>query len=93
MKEVFLLSEDEKRELKSIADIMLSVTHSFEMFTSDEIDEDGDENEYRLGSIEELRNRMKYDMEHLEKAYTIITKILYGTYDGMPSVKNYELGQ
>lgn len=91
MKEVFLLSKEEKREIESISDIILSVTDSFEIFTTNEFD--GEENEDRLDSIEELRSRMKYDMEQLEKAHTIITKILYGTYDGTPSVKDYELGQ
>lgn len=91
MKEVFLLSKEEKREIESISDIILSVTDSFEIFTANEFD--GEENEDRLDSIEELRSRMKYDMGQLEKAHTIITKILYGTYDGTPSVKDYELGQ
>lgn len=93
MRDVFLLSQDEKREIESIADIMLSVTQSFEMFTDDEIDEDGDENEFKLDSIEELRSRMKYDMEQLEKSYHIILSILNGTYDGKLSVKDYELSK
>ena len=93
MKDVFLLSQEEKREIKSIADIILSVTQSFEMFTDDEIDEDGDENEFKVDSIEELRDRMKYDMEQLEKSYHIILSILYGTYDGSLSVKDYELSK
>lgn len=91
MKEVFLLSKEEKREIESISDIIFSVIDSFETFTANEFN--GEENEDRLDSIEELRNRMKYDMEKLEKAHIIITKILYGTYDGTPSIKDYELGQ
>ena len=91
MKEIFLLSKEEKREIESISNIIFSVTDSFETFTANEFD--GEENEDKLGSIEELRSRMKYDMERLEKAHIIITKILYGTYDGTPSVKDYELSK
>lgn len=91
MKEVFLISKEEKRELESISDIMLSITDSFEIYTADEID--GYENEDKIESIEELRHRMKYDMEQLEKAYTIILNIIHETYDGTLSVKDYELGQ
>ena len=91
MKEMFLLSKEEKREIESISNIILSVTDSFETFTANEFD--GEENEDKLGSIEELRSRMKYDMEQLEKAHIVITKILYGTYDGIPSVKDYELSK
>lgn len=91
MKEVFILSKEEKKEIESISDIILSVTDSFETFTANEFD--GEENEEKLDSIDELRSIMKYDMEQLEKAHTIIKKILYGTYDGTPSVKDYELSQ
>lgn len=91
MKEVFLLSKEEIREIESISNIMLSVTDSFEVFTVNEFN--GEENEDRLNSIEELRRRMKYDMEQLEKANTIITKILCGNYDGTPSVQEYELSK
>ena len=91
MKELFLLSKEEKREIESISDIILSVTDSFETFTANEFD--GEENEDKLDSIEELRRRMKYDMEQLEKAHVVITKILCGNYDGTPSVKDYELGK
>lgn len=91
MKEIFLLSKEEKREIESISNIIFSVTDSFETFTANEFD--GEENEDKLGSIEELRSRMKYDMEQLEKAHIVITKILYGTYDGTPSVKDYELSK
>ena len=91
MKEIFLLSKEEKREIESISNIILSVTNSFETFTANEFD--GEENENKLDSIEELRSRMKYDMEQLEKAYIVITKILYGTYDETLSVKDYELSK
>lgn len=91
MKELFLLSKEEKSEIEAISEIMLSITDSFTTFTADEIY--GEENEDKLESIEELRNVMKYDMQYLEKAYGIITKILHGTYDGTPSVKDYELGK
>ena len=91
MKEVFLISEEEKKELKSISDIMLSIVDDFEIFTADEFD--GEENEDKAESIEELRSRMKYDMEQLEKAYSIILNILYGTYDGTLSVQDYELSK
>lgn len=91
MKEVFLISKEEKRELKSISDIILSITGDFEIFTVDEFD--GEDNEDKAESIEELRSRMKYDMEQLEKAYSIILNILHGTYDGTLSVQNYELSK
>ena len=91
MKEVFLLSNEEKIEMESIANIILSVTDSFEIFTANEFD--GEENEDKLDSIEKLRSRMKYDMEQLEKALTIMWQILHGNYDGKLSVKDYELGQ
>lgn len=91
MREVFLLSKEEKMEIESISDIILSVTDSFEMFTTDEFD--GEENDNRVDNIEELRNRMKYDMEQLEKSHSILLEILHGTYDGKLSVKDYELGK
>lgn len=91
MKEVFLLSKEEKKELKSISDIMLSVTDYFKTLTVNDID--GDENENKVDSIEELRSRMKYDMEQLEKAYEVLLTIFYDTYDGSLSVKDYELGK
>lgn len=91
MKEVFLLSKEEKREIESIADIILSVTDSFETLTSDEFD--GEENEDRAVDVEELRDRMKYDMKQLEKSHDILSKILSGTYEGKPSVRDYELGK
>ena len=91
MKEVFLLSKEEKREIESIADIISSVTDSFETFTANEFD--GEENEDRLDSIEELRSRMEYDMRQLEKSHDILSKILNGIYDGKPSVRDYELGK
>lgn len=91
MKEVFLLSKEEKREIESIADIILSVTDSFETFTSDEFD--GEENEDKAVNVDELRDRMKYDMNQLEKSHDILSKILSGTYEGNPSVRGYELGK
>ena len=91
MKETYLLSKEEKKEIESISNIILSVTNSFETFTANELD--GEENEDKLNSIEELRNRMKYDMTQLEKAHIIITNILNGTYDGTISIKDYELSQ
>lgn len=91
MKETYLLSKEEKKEIESISNVILSVTNSFETFTANEFD--GKENEDKLNSIEELRNRMKYDMTQLEKAHIIITNILNGTYDGTISIKDYELSQ
>lgn len=90
MKEVFLLSKEEKREIESIADIIMSVTDSFETFTSDEFD--GEENEDKVNSVERLRDIMKYDMNQLEKAHSILLQILHGNYDGKLSVQDYELG-
>lgn len=91
MKETYLLSKDEKQELESIANIILSITDSFEMFTADKFDDE--ENDSQVTSISELRDRMKYDMIQLENAQTVIINILNGTYDGTTSVKNYELSQ
>jgi len=91
MREVFLLSKEEKREIESIADIILSVTASFDTLTSDECD--GEENDGRASDVGELRYRMEYDMKQLEKSYDIILKILSGTYEGEPSVRDYELGK
>ena len=91
MKEVFLISKEEKKELESISDIILSVTDDFETFTADEYD--GEENEDKAKSVEELRSIMKYDIGQLEKAYSIILNILHGTYDGTLSVQDYELSK
>lgn len=92
MKEVFLLSKEEKRELESITSIMLSITDSFDTFTNDKTI-DGDINDERLESIAELRNRMKHDMIYLEKSYNILLKILNGNYNNTLSVQDYELGK
>ena len=66
MKDIYLISNDVKKELYSISEIIFSVTSSFETFTANEFA--GEENEDKLDSIDELRNRMKYDMEQLDKA-------------------------
>lgn len=92
MKEVCLISKEEVRELESISNIMLSITDDFEIFTTDEFD--GEENEDKAESVEELRSIMKYDIEQLEKAYNVLSHILNGTYNRtLLSVQDYELSK
>lgn len=91
IKEVFLISKEEKKEIESIAKIILSVTDSFETFTADDFD--GDDNDDKLESIEELRARMRRDIIQLEKSHDILLQILHNNYDGNLSVTDYELGK
>ena len=73
MENVYVLTQKEKIELESIVEILLSVHLDFESAT----DSDND-NDDLCQSVEEVKDRMKYDMHYLEKAENCLRKILLG---------------
>ena len=76
-------------ELESIAEILLSVHLDFESATNPDKDNDN-----LCQSVEEVRERMKYDMKYLEKAEDVLRKILLDTeIDESISVRDFELSK
>lgn len=89
MKDLYTLTEKEKLELESIAEILLSVHLNFESATNP--DEDNDD---LCQNVEEVRERMEYDMRYLEKAETVLRKILLcKEFDESISVRDFELSK
>lgn len=89
MENLCVLTQKEKLELESIAEILLSVHLDFESATNPDKDNDN-----LCQSIEEVRECMKYDMQYLEKAEDVLRKILLGTeIDESISVRDFELSK
>lgn len=89
MENLCVLTQKEKLELESIAEILLSVHLDFESATNPDKDNDN-----LCQSVEEVRERMKYDMKYLEKAEDVLRKILLDTeIDESISVRDFELSK
>lgn len=89
MENLYVLTQKEKLELESIVEILLSVHLDFESATDS--DEDNDD---LCQSVEEVRERMKYDMKYLEKAEDVLRKILLSQeIDESVSVRDFELSK
>lgn len=89
MKDLCILTKKEKLELESIVEILLSVHLDFESATNP--DEDNDD---LCQNVEEVRERMEYDMWYLEKAETVLRKILLcKEFDESVSVRDFELSK
>lgn len=89
MENLCVLTQKEKLELESIAEILLSVHLDFESATNPDKDNDN-----LCQSVEEVRERMKYDMKYLEKAEDVLRKILLGIeIDESISVRDFELSK
>lgn len=72
MRDLCILTKKEKLELESIVEILLSVHLDFESATNP--DEDNDD---LCQNVEEVRERMEYDMRYLEKAETVCAKFYF----------------
>lgn len=89
MKDLYILAKKEKLELESIIEILLSVHLDFESATNQDEDNDG-----LCQNVEEVRERMEYDMRYLEKAETVLRKILHcEEFDESVSVRDFELSK
>jgi hypothetical protein len=89
MENLCVLTQKEKLELESIAEILLSVHLDFESATNPDKDNDN-----LCQSVEEVRECMKYNMKYLEKAEDVLRKILLGTeIDESISVRDFELSK
>lgn len=89
MKDLYILTKKEKLELESIVEILLSVHLDFESATNP-----GEDNDDLCQNVEEVRERMEYDMRYLEKAETVLRKILLcKEFDKSVSVRDFELSK
>lgn len=89
MENLCIITQKEKLELESIVEILLSVHLDFESAT-----DPGEDNDDLCQNVEEVRERMKYDMQYLEKAEDVLRKILLGKeVDESISVRDFELSK
>lgn len=89
MENLCVLTQKEKLELESIAEILLSVHFDFESATNPDKDNDN-----LCQSVEEVRECMKYNMKYLEKSEDVLRKILLGIeIDESISVRDFELSK
>lgn len=85
MQTVCVISERERKELVSISDILLSVSYNFNSLTDSG-------NEDSCDNIEELRERMRYEMEYIEKSSHVLRSMLCGSALDV-TVTDYEMSQ
>lgn len=89
MKDIYVLTKKEKLELESIIEVLLSVHLDFESATNPDKNNDD-----LCQNVEEVRERMEYDMQYLEKAETVLRKILLcKKFDESVSVRDFELSK
>lgn len=87
MQNFFVMTPEEKRELKSIADVLSVVAAQFDSAT----DPDDDDT---CKTVEEMKNYMAYGISYLEKAENVLRIILSGNeIDPSTSVKDFEITQ